>query len=75
MLLSAVLNYILAMYFLHDKTPGTPEYTAAIGTQTGWGYLVVGVPSLLMMAYALFRLFKGLKTLTGLETDDLMLPR
>ncbi|MDB6070439.1 MAG: hypothetical protein JWL81_1610 [Verrucomicrobiales bacterium] len=75
MLLSAVLNYILAMYFLHDKIPGTPEYTAAIGAQTGWGYLVVGVPSLLMMAYALFRLFKGLKTLTGLETDDLMLPR
>jgi hypothetical protein len=75
MLLSAVLNYFLAMYFLADKTPGTPEYTAAIGAQTGWGYLVVGVPSLAMMAYALIRLFKGLKQLTGLETDDIMLPR
>ncbi len=75
MLLSAVLNYFLAMYFLKDKTPGSPEYTAAIGAQTGWGYLVVGVPSLIMMAYALFRLFKGLKQLTGLGTDDLMLPR
>ncbi len=75
MLLSAVLNYFLAMYFLADKTPGTPEYTAAIGAQTGWGYLVVGVPSLAMMAYALFRLFKGLKQLTGLGTDDIMLPR
>jgi hypothetical protein len=63
------------MYFLADKTPGTPEYTAAIGAQTGWGYLVVGVPSLAMMGYALIRLFKGLKQLTGLETDDIMLPR
>jgi hypothetical protein len=75
MLLSAVLNYFLAMYFLADKTPGSPEYTAAIGSQTGWGYLVVGVPSLAMMAFSLFRLFKGLKTLTGLETDEIMLPR
>ncbi len=75
MLLSAVLNYFLAMYFLADKTPGSPEYTAAIGAQTGWGYLVVGVPSVAMMAYALFRLFKGLKRLTGLETDQIMLPR
>lgn len=75
MLLSAVLNYFLAMYFLADKTPGSPEYTSAIGAQTGWGYLVVGVPSLLMMAFSLFRLFKGLKDLTGLTGDDIMLPR
>jgi intracellular septation protein A len=75
MLLSAVLNYFLAMYFLSGKTPGSPEYTSAIGAQTGWGYLVVGVPSLLMMGYALFRLFKGLKTLTGLSSDDIMMPR
>jgi hypothetical protein len=75
MLLSAVLNYFLAIYFLQGKTPGSPEYTAAIGAQTGWGYLVVGVPSMAVMAYALFNLFKGLKTLTGLSSDDLMLPR
>ena len=75
MLLSAVLNYFLAMYFLKDKVPGSAEYTAALGAQTGWGYLVVGVPSLLMMAFSLFRLFKGLKSLTGLQMDDIMLPR
>lgn len=75
MLLSAVLNYFLALYFLQGKVPGTPEYTAGIGAQAGWGYLVVGLPTLVMMAYALYRLFKGLKVLTGLETDDLMLPR
>ena len=75
MLLSAVLNYFLAIYFLADKVPGSPEYTAAIGAQTGWGYLVVGVPSLAMMAFSLLRLFKGLKALTGLETDEIMLPR
>ncbi|MES2708787.1 MAG: VC0807 family protein [Verrucomicrobiota bacterium] len=75
MLLSAVLNYFLAMYFLADKVPGTPDFTAAIGRQTGWGYLVVGVPSLAMMGFALFRLFKGLKTLTGLDSEQIMMPR
>lgn len=75
MLLSAVLNYFLAMYFLADKTPGTPEFTAAIGRQTGWGYLVVGVPSMAMMGYALYRLLKGLKSLTGLETEQILLAR
>lgn len=75
MLLSAVLNYFLAMYFLSDKVPGSPDFTAAIGRQTGWGYLVVGVPSLAMMGFALFRLFKGLKHLTGLDSEQIMLPR
>jgi hypothetical protein len=75
MLLSAVLNYFLAMYFLADKVPGTPDFTAAIGRQTGWGYLVVGVPSMAMMGYALFRLFKGLKALTGLDSEQIMLAR
>ena len=75
MLLSAVLNYFLAMYFLGDKVPGSAEFTAAIGSQTGWGYLVVGLPSMGMMGFSLWRLFKGLKGLTGLETEEMMLPR
>ncbi|RYD29617.1 MAG: MFS transporter [Verrucomicrobiaceae bacterium] len=75
MLMSAVLNYFLAMYFLADKVPGSPAFTAAIGRQTGWGYLIVGVPSLAMMGYALFRLFKGIKNLTGLDSEQIMMPR
>ena len=47
----------------------------AIGKQTGWGWVVIGVPSMAMMLYAMFRLFKGVKRLTGLDTDQMMLPR
>lgn len=75
MLLSAVLNYVLAIYFLEGTVPGSQEYTEAIGKQHGWGWLIIGVPSIAMMLFAMMRLFKGLKTLTGLTTDDLMLPR
>ena len=75
MLLSAVLNYFLAMFFLEGKKPGSTEYMEAIGKQTGWGWLVIGVPSMAMMLYAMLRLFKGLKRLTGLDSDQIMLPR
>jgi hypothetical protein len=33
------------------------------------------VPSLAMMIYAMLRLFRGLKDLTGLNSDQIMLPR
>ena len=75
MLLSAVLNYFLAIYFLTGTEGDAERYNSAIARQTFWGYIVVGVPSLIMMGYALFRLFKGLKNLTGLESDQIMLPR
>jgi hypothetical protein len=75
MLLSAGLNYFLALHFLGSKTPGSEEYTAAIGSLTGWSWVIIGVPSILIMMFALMRLMKGLKRLTGLEMDQIMLPR
>ena len=75
MLMSAALNYFLAIYFIDGKEPGSTEYTEAIGKQTGWGWVVIGVPSMAMMIFAMMRLFKGVKRLTGLETEQIMLPR
>jgi hypothetical protein len=70
-----VLNYFLAIYFLGGLNPGSAEYSEAIGKQTGWGWLVIGVPSMAMLVFAMVRLFKGVKHLTGLDTDQIMLPR
>lgn len=75
MLMSAVLNYFLAIYFIDGKTPGSTEYVEAIGKQTLWGWVVIGAPSAAMMIFAMLHLFKGLKRLTGLETEQIMLPR
>ena len=75
MLLSAGLNYYLAIYFLTGLEPGSVAYTEAIGRQHGWSWLVIGVPSMAMMIYAMMRLFKGVKRLTGLDTEQIMLPR
>lgn len=75
MLLSAVLNYALALYFLTGTEHDEQLYNAAIAKQTGWGWLVIGVPSMAMMLYAMLRLFKGVKHLTGLDSEQIMLPR
>jgi len=75
MLFSAVMNYFLAVFFIKGTEHDKNLYNEAIAKQTGWGWAVIGVPSMVMMLYALFRLFKGVKHLTGLETDDILLPR
>ncbi len=75
MLMSAVLNYVLAIYFISGTEHDKQLYNAAIAKQTGWGWVVIGVPSMAMMLFAMFRLFKGVKQLTGLDTDQIMLPR
>lgn len=75
MLGSAVLNYFLALYFLEGTEAGTEARTQAIGRQTGWGYLVIGVPTLVVMVFAMLRLFRGIRKLTGLEMEQILLPR
>jgi hypothetical protein len=75
MLMSAVLNYFLAIYFLRGTEHDEVLYNAAIAKQTGWGWVVIGLPSMAMMLFAMMRLFKGLKSITGLDTDDILLPR
>ena len=72
--ISAVANYFLAQHFLHGAD--TRElYNAGVGKLTGWGFLVIGVPCLVLWMGALFRLIKGIKSMTGLDTDSIMVPR
>ena len=69
--LSAVLNFFLAMYLL--KSPaGTPEFNEELGKMTALSYPVIVVPSLLVMMIAVWMLIRGLKKLTGLEMNDIL---
>lgn len=72
---SAVLNYFVSIYFLEGHKPGSPDYSEAIGRQMLWSWVIIAVPSLAMMIFAMIRLFKGVKRLTGLDMDHIMLPR
>ena len=69
--LSACMNYGLAMYFLKGTEASRVDYNEAIAKLTGWGYLVIGVPCLVIWLVAWWLLVRKLKEITGLETDQL----
>ena len=77
--LSAVMNLGLAYYFLGDLDPTAADwkelYNKDVGRITGWGFLVIGVPLLVVGGFILARMIKGLKSLTGLETEKILQAR
>ncbi|TDU70752.1 hypothetical protein EI77_02800 [Prosthecobacter fusiformis] len=74
MMLSAVANALLVMYYLEGTVPGTEAYTQAIGRQNWVGFIVIGVPMMGATLLLLFWMLRRLQALTGLERDDLMNP-
>lgn len=77
--LSAVMNLGLAFYFLGDLDPNADNwkelYNKDVGRITGWGFLVIGLPLLVVGGFILARMIKGLKALTGLETEKILQAR
>lgn len=70
-LFSAVLNYGLAKYLLLSPT-GTPEFNAELGKMNALSWPIIALPSAAVSMYALFRLMKGIKKLTGLEMEEVL---
>lgn len=73
--ISMVMNYFLAMYFLKGATGSQEVFNEGVAKLTGWGFAVIGVPMIIILMATLWRLLTGLKKLTGLESDDLLLAR
>ncbi|MDA7518030.1 hypothetical protein N9124_01235 [bacterium] len=77
--LSAVMNLCLAYYFLGDLDPTAENwkelYNSDVAKITGWGFVVIGVPLLVVGGFILARMVKGLKSLTGLETEKILQAR
>lgn len=69
--LSAVLNFVLARLII-TAMPDTPLFNEQLGRLTWLSYIVIMVPSMGMMIFALWRLLKGLEALTGLTLDELL---
>lgn len=69
--LSAVLNYVLARLVVTSPA-GTAEFNAELGKMQGLSYLVIVIPSMVVLMIALFRLFSGLHRLTGLEWEEML---
>jgi hypothetical protein len=69
--ISSLLNFFLAIWIL--KAPaGTPEFNEQLGRMTALSYPVIVVPSMIVMMVAVWMLVRGIKTLTGLEMDQIL---
>jgi len=78
-LISSIMNLCLAFYFLGDLDPLSTDwkqlYNKDVAKITGWGFVVIGVPLLVVSGFILWYLIAGLKRLTGLETEMIMQAR
>ena len=74
MLLSAIANAALVLYYLQGTEPGSEAYTKAIGRQNWVGFIVIGVPMIAATMALLLWLLRRIEQLTGLERADLMSP-
>ena len=70
--LSAALNYILARVIL-TETPGTEAFNAQLGTMTWVSYLVIALPSFIILAAIFFYLIRQIKKLTQLQFEDIII--
>lgn len=69
--LSSVLNYILAKLIL-ESPPGTLAFNEELGKMTALSFPVIALPATLIMAVALFYLFRQIRKLTHLDLEDVI---
>ncbi len=70
LLVSAVINFLLAWWLLPAQS-GTDEFNRQLGKLQFWSWPGSFLPVSVGMFYALFRLLKGLESLTGLPGNAL----
>ncbi|MDR0418315.1 MAG: hypothetical protein LBH08_02690 [Puniceicoccales bacterium] len=69
-LFSAILNYILARYFIHSET-GTVEFNKELGRMTFWSYPIIVLPCTIILMATLVGLIKRLQKLTHLSWEEM----
>lgn len=78
-LISTVANFFLALHFLGgidtNAADALEQYNKGVAKLTGWGFAVIGAPILVLLFFLLWFLLKGLRRITGLTNDEIMLPR
>lgn len=70
-LLSAVLNFVLAVVILQSPT-GTVAFNQELGKMMALSFPVIVLPCLVVTCIALVVLFRGVKQLTGLSLEQFM---
>ena len=70
-LLSGVLNFALASY-LFKSPAGTAEFNAEVGRMTALSFPVIVLPTMVVLVFAMFKLFSSITRCTGLSLEDVV---
>lgn len=70
--LSSTLNYLLATWIVVSD-PGTSAYAEEIGKMTALSFPVIALPSMIVMMASLWYLIHGIKKLTKLDLENILL--
>ena len=73
-LLSSVLNFALAAYIFKSPT-GTEAFNEEVGQMTALSFPVIVLPTMVVLFFAMYRLFSAMGECTGLSIEDAMLKR
>lgn len=73
--LSMVMNYFLAIYFLSGNTGSQEDFNDGVAQLTFWGFAVIGLPMMVILMITMWRFVSQLKVLTGMENEEILLPR
>jgi intracellular septation protein A len=70
--LSAILNYALAHYFVHSDT-GTVAFNKELARMTFWSYPIIVLPCTTFLIMILLNLMKHLERLTHLTWEEMLI--
>ncbi|MGS0680221.1 VC0807 family protein [Shewanella sp. 125m-7] len=68
---SAIMNYVLAKWIVTSPM-GTPEFNAQLGELTLYSYLMIAMPSMVMMMGIFYYLWRTIHDLTGLKLEEVL---
>ncbi len=68
--LSAVLNFVLAKVIMHSPS-GTPAFNDEYSKMLGLSWPVIALPSMVVMGFVMWYLFRSLTKLTGLKFEEM----
>lgn len=71
-IVSSILNYLLAKIILVSP-PGTEAFNAELGKMNALSFPVIAVPATIVMMFALFYIFRKIKSLTHLHLEDVLI--
>ena len=69
--ISGALNFALARWIVVSPS-GTDAFNSEVSKMMAWSWPVIAIPSMLIMMFALWRLLRGIKQMTGLALEDVL---